>query len=179
MLVMQSIGRGLRLAEDKDCLTVLDFIGQANRKYNFEDKFAALLSNTTRSVSREIKDGFIYGRGVSDQLGGAASMIACGKMLKELGYDGEYSVYFTFTCMEEDCDGIAWLYLVEKENLKTDYVVSTEPIRGDNPLLKAKNCIITPHMSWGSQSSRQRIMDCTVENVRAFLAGQPQNVVNK
>lgn len=58
-------------------------------------------------------------------------------------------------------------------------VVSTEPIKGDNPLLTAKNCIITPHMSWGSQSSRQRIMDCTVENVRAFLAGQPQNVVNK
>lgn len=39
--------------------------------------------------------------------------------------------------------------------------------------------IITPHMSWGSRSSRQRIMDCTVENVKAFLAGQPQNVVNK
>ena len=58
-------------------------------------------------------------------------------------------------------------------------VVSTEPIRADNPLLKAKNCIITPHMSWGSRSSRQGIMDCTVENVRAFLAGQPQNVVNK
>ena len=58
-------------------------------------------------------------------------------------------------------------------------VVSTEPIRGDNPLLTAKNCIITPHMSWGSRSSRQRIMDCTVGNVRAFLAGQPQNVVNK
>ena len=49
----------MRLAEDKECLTVLDFIGQANRKYNFEDKFAALLSNTTRSVSREIKDGFV------------------------------------------------------------------------------------------------------------------------
>ena len=58
-------------------------------------------------------------------------------------------------------------------------VVSTEPIRADNPLLTVKNCIITPHMSWGSRSSRQRIMDCTVENVRAFLAGQPQNVVNK
>ena len=57
-------------------------------------------------------------------------------------------------------------------------VVSTEPIRADNPLLKAKNCIITPHMSWGSQGSRQRIMDCTVENIRAFQAGKPQNVVN-
>lgn len=57
-------------------------------------------------------------------------------------------------------------------------VVATEPIRADNPLLKAKNCIITPHMSWGSRDSRQRIMDCTVGNVRAFLDGKPENVVN-
>lgn len=56
---LQQLGRGLRLSEDKECLTVLDFIGQANRKYNFEDKFAALLSNTTRGVTREIRDGFI------------------------------------------------------------------------------------------------------------------------
>ena len=49
----------MRLAEDKECLTVLDFIGQANKRYNSEDKFAALLSNTTRSVSREIRDGFV------------------------------------------------------------------------------------------------------------------------
>ena len=57
-------------------------------------------------------------------------------------------------------------------------VVSTEPIRGDNPLLRAKNCIITPHMSWGAKGSRQHIMDTTVENVKAWLAGKPQNVVN-
>ena len=56
---LQQLGRGLRLAEDKECLTVLDFIGQANKRYNSEDKFAALLSNTTRSVSREIRDGFV------------------------------------------------------------------------------------------------------------------------
>ena len=58
-------------------------------------------------------------------------------------------------------------------------VVYTEPIRGDNPLLGAKNCLITPHISWAPKESRQRIMDCTVENVRAFLAGEPVNVVNK
>lgn len=57
-------------------------------------------------------------------------------------------------------------------------VVSTEPIRGDNPLLKAKNCIITPHISWAAQAARQRIMDITVENIKAFLDGTPQNVVN-
>jgi len=58
-IFLQQLGRGLRLAEGKECLTVLDFIGQANKKYHFEDKFAALLSNTSRGVSREIKDGFI------------------------------------------------------------------------------------------------------------------------
>ncbi len=57
-------------------------------------------------------------------------------------------------------------------------VVSTEPIRGDNPLLRAKNCIITPHIAWASRESRQRIMDCTVSNLNAFLSGSPVNVVN-
>lgn len=57
-------------------------------------------------------------------------------------------------------------------------VVSTEPIRGDNPLLKAKNCIITPHISWAPKESRQRIMDCAVENVKAYLQGAPIHVVN-
>ena len=58
-IFLQQLGRGLRLAENKECLTVLDFIGQANKKYNFEDKFAALLSNSTKSVKQEINDGFI------------------------------------------------------------------------------------------------------------------------
>ncbi len=57
-------------------------------------------------------------------------------------------------------------------------VVSTEPIRPDNPLLQAKNCLITPHISWAPPESRRRIMDCTAENIRAFLAGAPVNVVN-
>lgn len=57
-------------------------------------------------------------------------------------------------------------------------VVSTEPIRSDNPLLSAKNCIITPHISWAPKESRQRIMDCAVENVKAYLAGAPVHVVN-
>ena len=57
-------------------------------------------------------------------------------------------------------------------------VVSTEPIRPDNPLLGAKNCLITPHISWAPRESRQRIMDASVENLRAFLAGKPVNVVN-
>lgn len=57
-------------------------------------------------------------------------------------------------------------------------VVYTEPIRPDNPLLNAKNCIITPHISWAPRESRQRIMDTSVENLRAFLSGAAINVVN-
>jgi glycerate dehydrogenase len=57
-------------------------------------------------------------------------------------------------------------------------VVSTEPIKGDNPLLTAKNCIITPHISWAPKESRQRIMDTAADNLRAFLEGHPENVVN-
>ena len=58
-------------------------------------------------------------------------------------------------------------------------VVYTEPIKADNPLLKAKNCIITPHISWAPKESRQRIMDITANNVKSFLDGNPVNVVNK
>ncbi len=57
-------------------------------------------------------------------------------------------------------------------------VVSREPIVGTNPLLNAKNCIITPHMSWAAVEARARIIDITAANIRAFLAGRPKNVVN-
>ena len=56
-------------------------------------------------------------------------------------------------------------------------VVSTEPIRGDNPLLTAPNCIITPHIPRAPRESRQRLMDIAVENLKAFLDGRPVNVV--
>ena len=57
-------------------------------------------------------------------------------------------------------------------------VVSTEPIRPDNPLLKAKNCLITPHIAWATEAARARLLETTVANVSAFLAGRPINVVN-
>lgn len=57
-------------------------------------------------------------------------------------------------------------------------VVSIEPIRKENPLLEAKNCIITPHISWAAKQSRQRLMDIAVMNLEKFLEGNPMNVVN-
>ena len=57
-------------------------------------------------------------------------------------------------------------------------VVSKEPMAPDNPLLSAPGCIITPHIAWAPVESRQRLLDCVVENIRCFLNGTPQNVVN-
>ena len=56
-------------------------------------------------------------------------------------------------------------------------VVSQEPMAAGNPLLNS-NCIITPHIAWAPVESRQRLLDCVVENIRCFLNGTPQNVVN-
>ena len=58
-------------------------------------------------------------------------------------------------------------------------VVNQEPINADNPLLKAKNCFLTPHISWAPKESRKRLMDIAVENLQAFVDGKPINVVNK
>lgn len=58
-------------------------------------------------------------------------------------------------------------------------VLSTEPPSPDNPLLKARNCCITPHIAWATRSARQRLLDIVVANLRGFFAGQPENVVNR
>jgi glycerate dehydrogenase len=57
-------------------------------------------------------------------------------------------------------------------------VVSHEPIQPDNPLLTARNCLITPHIAWATREARQRLLDATVANVANFLAGHSSNVVN-
>lgn len=77
--------------------------------------------------SGDITSGYVLGRGSVDQKGGAASMITAGRILKELGYSGQYSIYFTWTIMEEDCDGLCWNYLIEKEKLIPDCALITEP----------------------------------------------------
>jgi glycerate dehydrogenase len=56
-------------------------------------------------------------------------------------------------------------------------VVSSEPIRQDNPLLKARNILITPHIAWAPKEARSRLLDIAVDNLRAFLSGSPKNTV--
>jgi len=77
--------------------------------------------------SGEVKDGYVWGRGTVDQKGGAASFITAGRILKELGFDRDLTIYFTCTVMEEDCDGLCWKYIVEEDKIKPDAVIITEP----------------------------------------------------
>ncbi|PYJ81993.1 MAG: glycerate dehydrogenase, partial [Verrucomicrobia bacterium] len=57
-------------------------------------------------------------------------------------------------------------------------VLSVEPPPADNPLLRAKNCLVTPHIAWATRAARSRLMQIAIANVRAFIAGEPENVVN-
>ena len=75
----------------------------------------------------EIKDGFVHGRGTVDQEGGPAAFVTTGRILKELGFDKDLTIYFVGSVMEEDCDGLCWKYIVEEDKIKPDFVISTEP----------------------------------------------------
>lgn len=86
------------------------------------------IANWTQDpFSGEIRDGFVHGRGTVDQKGGPAAFVTAGRILKELAFHGDLTIYFTGTVMEEDCDGLCWKYLVEEEKIVPDFVIITEP----------------------------------------------------
>ncbi|MBQ1267165.1 MAG: YgeY family selenium metabolism-linked hydrolase [Proteobacteria bacterium] len=72
-------------------------------------------------------DTTIWGRGGSDQEGGMAAMVYAGKIIKDLGLEGDYTLIVTGTVQEEDCDGLCWQYIINEDKLKPEFVVSTEP----------------------------------------------------
>lgn len=74
-----------------------------------------------------IKDDKIWGRGTVDQKGGMACMVYAGKIIKELGLQDQFTLLFTGTVMEEDCDGLCWQYLINEEKIRPELVVITEP----------------------------------------------------
>lgn len=123
-----------------------------------------------------------YGR-----IGQATGKIAQALGMKVLAYDSKSTI-------AKMKDGVIILnnsrgQLIEEEDLADALnsgkvmaagldVVSTEPIKNNNPLLFAKNCLITPHISWASKESRKRLMDIAVSNLQEFLNGTPKNIVN-
>jgi putative selenium metabolism hydrolase len=75
----------------------------------------------------KIEDGKVWGRGTVDQEGGMASMVTAAKLIKELGLNDQFTILFTGTVMEEDCDGLCWKYLINEEKIRPELVVITEP----------------------------------------------------
>jgi putative selenium metabolism hydrolase len=74
-----------------------------------------------------VVDGEIRGRGTVDQKGGVATMIHAGRVIKELGLNDQFTIYFTGTVMEEDCDGLCWQYILNEDRMAPELVVITEP----------------------------------------------------
>ena len=75
-------------------------------------------------------DEIIIGRGASDQEGGMAAMVYAGKIIKDLGLEGDYTLVAVGTVQEEDCDGLCWQYIIKEFGLKPEFVISTEPTDG-------------------------------------------------
>lgn len=75
----------------------------------------------------KVENGYVYGRGACDQRAGMASMVYAGKMIKQLGLGGDYTLYVVGSVQEEDCDGLPWLYILREDGIRPDCVVITEP----------------------------------------------------
>jgi len=111
--VIGRIGNGKKILAIDGHMDTVDFGNLENWKFN--------------PLSGEIKDGFVHGRGTVDQEGGPASFVTSGRILKELGFNKDLTIYFVGSVMEEDCDGLCWKYIVEEDKIKPDFVISTEP----------------------------------------------------
>lgn len=111
--VIGRIGHGKKILAIDGHMDTVD-IGNMNN-WNFDP------------LGGEIKDGFVLGRGTVDQKGGPAAFVTSGRILKELGFDKDMTIYFVGSVIEEDCDGLCWKYIIEEGGLKPDFVISTEP----------------------------------------------------
>lgn len=111
--VIGRIGSGKRILAFDGHIDTVDIGNLAN--WSFEP------------LSGIIKDGFVHGRGSVDQKGGPAAFVTAGKIMKELGFANDATVYFIGSVMEEDCDGLCWKYIIEEDKIIPDMVISTEP----------------------------------------------------
>ena len=112
--------------------SIIGWIGRGPRVMAFDAHIDTVYPGDLQQWSSDpfkprIKDGKIWGRGTVDQKGGMAAMLSAAKIIKELDLNDQFTLYFTGTVMEEDCDGLCWQYLLNEEKLKPELVVITEP----------------------------------------------------
>jgi len=111
--VIGRIGNGKRILAIDGHMDTVDFGNMSNWEFD--------------PLCGDIKDGYVLGRGTVDQEGGPAAAVTTGRILKELGFDRDLTVYVVGSVMEEDCDGLCWKYIIEEEKIVPDFVISTEP----------------------------------------------------
>jgi putative selenium metabolism hydrolase len=111
--VIGRIGNGKKILAYDGHMDTVDFGNMENWEFH--------------PLSGEIRDGYVLGRGTVDQEGGPAAFVTAGRILKELGFDKDVTLYFVGSVMEEDCDGLAWKYIVEEDKIRPDFAISTEP----------------------------------------------------
>lgn len=75
----------------------------------------------------KVEDGYVYGRGACDQRAGMASMVYAGKLIQELNLAGDCTIWMVGSVQEEDCDGLAWIYILRESGIRPDCVLITEP----------------------------------------------------
>jgi putative selenium metabolism hydrolase len=114
---------------------ILGFIGSGPRLLAFDAHIDTVKVGDTSLWSYDPYRGFedeeiIIGRGASDQLGGMAAMVYAGRIIKDMGLANDFTLLFTGTVQEEDCDGLCWRYIIENDKLRPEGVVLTEPTDG-------------------------------------------------
>jgi putative selenium metabolism hydrolase len=112
--------------------SVIGRIGNGSRLIAFDSHVDIVYSGNLDNWSfsphaGKIENGKVWGRGASDQLGGMASMITAARIIKDLNLNSEFTILFTGTVMEEDCDGIAWDHIIVEDGIRPELVISTEP----------------------------------------------------
>jgi len=111
---------------------VIGRIGRGRRVLAFDGHIDTVLAGDRTQWSFDpfdpkIEAGKVWGRGAVDQKGGVAAMIHAGRIIRELNLNRDFTIYFTATVMEEDCDGLCWQYLLKEDGLRPELVVITEP----------------------------------------------------
>jgi len=112
--------------------SVIGRIGSGPRVIAFDGHFDTVYPGdlsqwTFDPFQPKVEDGKVWGRGTVDQKGGVAAMIHAARIIREFGLNDQFTIYFTATVMEEDCDGLCWQYLIAEEKLRPEFVVITEP----------------------------------------------------
>ncbi len=111
---------------------IVGHIGDGPKKIAFDGHVDTVYAGdvaqwTSDPFTPKVENGKVWGRGTADQKGGLAAMLTSARLIKDMCLNDQWTVYFTGTVMEEDCEGLSWQYLINEEKLRPDLVVITEP----------------------------------------------------